>query len=223
MNSKKLVHMFFKTLVIGGLAGFITSFFVNWQEYYTYLSPFDGFNLLGVALFFLGYGLVFTVIAQTGFFAYLFIHRFGQGFFKTFWPVVQVLLMLFVLFDMIFFTSDDISALFKWALVIGIAMIAYIVATIKVKLTNKIAFIPALFVMIVISALELSLVLRAGDVKFIILMVVPVLVANAYQILILHKVTAVDPEHQARIEARRKARLEAKAKKAADKDNDKKG
>src|SRR5699024_5384932 len=78
-------------------------------------------------------------------------------------------------------------------------------------------FIPTMFLMIVVSALELSLVLRAGDVKFIILMLVPVLVANAYQILILHKVTAVDPEHQARIEARRKARREAKEKQAAEK------
>ncbi|HLR23842.1 MAG TPA: KinB-signaling pathway activation protein [Pseudogracilibacillus sp.] len=217
MNSRKLVSMFFKTLFIGGLAGFVASFFVNWQDYSAYLSPFDGFNLLGVALFYLGYALVFTVIAQTGFFAYLFIHRFGQGFFKTFWPVVQVLLMLFALFDMIFFTSDDISALFKWSLVIIIGMTAYIVATIKVKQTKKTAFIPTMFLMIVVSALELSLVLRAGDVKFIILMLVPVLVANAYQILILHKVTAVDPEHQARIEARRKARREAKEKQAAEK------
>src|SRR5699024_7419142 len=61
-----------------------------------------------------------------------------------------------------------------------------------------------------------------GDVKFIILMLVPVLVANAYQILILHKVTAVDPEHQARIEARRKARREAKEKQAAEKRDKKK-
>src|SRR5699024_12009811 len=143
-------------------------FLVNGQHYASYLSPFDGFNLLGVALFYLGYALVFTVIAQTGFFAYLFIHRFGQGFFKTFWPVVLVLLMLFALFDMIFFTSDDISALFIWSLVIIIGITAYIVATIKVTQTKKTAFIPTMFLMIVVSALELSLVLRAGDVKFII-------------------------------------------------------
>src|SRR5699024_12039320 len=107
---------------------------------------------LGVALFYLGYALVFTVIAQTGFFAYLFIHRFGQGFFKTFWPVVQVLLMLFALFDMIFFTSDDISALFKWSLVIIIGMTAYIVVTIKVKQTKTTAIIPRMLFVSVASA-----------------------------------------------------------------------
>src|SRR5699024_2504543 len=112
LNSRKLVSMFFKTLFIGGLAGFVASFFVNWQNYSAYLSPFDGFNLLGVALFYLSYALVFTVIAQTGFFAYLFIHRFGQGFFKTFWPVVQVFLMLFVLFVIYFFYLIDVYALY---------------------------------------------------------------------------------------------------------------
>src|SRR5699024_11552517 len=122
------------------------------------------------------------------FFAYLFIHRFGQGFFKTFWPVVQVLLMLFALFDMIFFTSDDISALFKWSLVIIIGMTAYIVDTIKVKQTKKTAFIPTMFLMIVVSALELLLVLRAGDIKFIILLLVSVLVATEYYILILYMI-----------------------------------
>src|SRR5699024_6606038 len=180
LNSRKLVSMFFKTLFIGGLAGFVASFFVNWQDYSAYLSPFDGFNLLGVALFYLGYALVFTVIAQTGSFAYLFIHRFGQGFFKTFSPLVQRLLMLFALFDMIFFTSYDISALFLLSLVIIIVMFAYIVSTIKVEQLKYSSFIPAMFLMIVVSSLELSLVLRAGVVKFMILMLVPVLVGNAY-------------------------------------------
>src|SRR5699024_10995933 len=97
LNSRKLVSMFFKTLFIGGLAGFVASFFVNWQNYSAYLSPFDGFNLLGVALFYLGYALVFTVIAQTGLLFLFFWSGFiltwlfalffcfcGDGFFRLF-------------------------------------------------------------------------------------------------------------------------------------------
>lgn len=209
--------MFFKTLFIGGLVGFITSFFVNWQEYSQVLSPFDGKELLGVSLFFLGYALVFTVISQTGFFAYLFIHRFGQGFFKSFWPVVQILLIALAIFDIIYFSSKDISLLFKGIIAAFILIVALVVAWIKTKQTNTSAFIPAMFLMIVVSALELSLVLRAGDISFIILMVMPVLTANAYQLLILHKVTAVDKEHQRRIEKRRKARLAQKQQKNPEK------
>lgn len=221
MNSRRLVHLFFKTLLIGGLIGFVTSFFVDWDKYQTYLSPLDFKNLLGVILFFLGYALVFTVVAQTGFFAYLFVHSFGEGFFRTFWPIVQVLLIGLALFDILYFASTDIPIIFKWILVITLVFVGYIVAQWKVKLTNGKAFIPTLFLMIVVSALELSLVIRAGDIAFIILMLVPVLVVNAYLILVLHKVTEVDEEHQARIEARRKARLAEKAKKQTKKEEKK--
>src|SRR5699024_1171184 len=118
---------------------------------------------------------------------------------------------------MIFFTRGVIAMFLNWNLVIRSGLSAYGVGRIKEKQTKKTPFIPTVFLMIVFWVLELPLVLRPGYLSFIILMLVPVLVANAYQILILHKVTAVDPEHQARIEARRKARREAKEKQAAEK------
>lgn len=199
--------MFFKTLFIGGVVGLITSFFVKWQEYANFISPFNGIELLGVLLFFIGYALVFTVVSQTGFFAYLFIHRFGEGFFRSFWPTVQILLVAFALFDLIYFSSKEISMLFKIIMTLFILVYGLLIAWIKVKQTNKTAFIPALFLMVVVSALQLSLVLRAGDVAFIILMLTPLLAANSYQLLVLHEVTKVDEEHKRRIEERRKQRL----------------
>lgn len=208
MNSRKMVQMFFKTLFIGGVVGLIASFFIQWQEYLNFINPFDGIELLGVFLFFLGYALVFTVISQTGFFAYLFVHRFGQNFFRSFWPTVQLLLIAFALFDMIYFSSNEIPLVFKFVMTAVILVSGIIVARIKVKQTNKTAFIPTMFVMIVVVALELSLVLRAGDVSFILLMLVPVLITTAYQVLILHEVTKVDEAHKRRIEERRKKRLE---------------
>lgn len=208
MNSRKLVHMFFKTLLIGGAVGFITSIFVNWQQYIQFLSPFEGIELLGVVLFFLGYALVFTVVSQTGFFAYLFIHRFGEGFFKSFWPMVQILLVILALFDMIYFSSKDIPLWFKFVFASFILVTALVVAKVKVNKTNASAFVPSVFLMVVVTALEISLVLRAGDIPFIILMIVTVLTASAYQLLILHEVTAVDEEHQRRIAERRQARLQ---------------
>ena len=208
VNSRKIVQFFFKTLIYGGLAGLITSFIVEWNEYAVYLQPFDAIELLGVFLFFLGYALVFTVVSQTGFFAYLFVHRFGQGFFKSIWPMVQLLIVFFAIFDLIYLTSKNIPMLFKVIMTIVVVIVGIIVARMKVKETNPTAFIPTLFVMIVMTALELTLVLRPADTSFIILMLVPVLVANAYQILQLHKTTEVTEEHRQRIAARRKARLE---------------
>src|SRR5699024_605656 len=53
VDSRKIVNFFFKTLFLGGIVGFIASFFINSAEYITVLSPFDAKWLLGVALFFL--------------------------------------------------------------------------------------------------------------------------------------------------------------------------
>src|SRR5699024_5817463 len=166
VSSQKIVHMFFKTLFIGGIVGFITSIFVHFDQYMAYLQPFNALELLGVVLFYLGYALVFTVVAQTGFFAYLFIHLFGIGFFKF------LLLILLALFDMVYFSSNQIPLWFKVVLAAVVLITAFIVARLKVKKTNQSAFVPSLFVMIVITALELSLVLRAGNIPFVIIMVV---------------------------------------------------
>jgi len=202
--------MFSKTILIGGLVGFVTSFFVKSQEYANVLQPFDGMELLGLVLFFIGMALVFTVVSQTGFFAYLFIHRFGQNFFRSFWPTVQVLVILFALFDLIYLSysagDGEISLLFYIIMTAVILIYGIIIARLKVKQTNRTGFIPALFVMVVITALELSLALRAVDVDYIILMLTPLLAANSYQVLALHEVTKRDEEHIKRIEERRKAR-----------------
>lgn len=207
MNSRKIVHMFFQTLLIGWIVGFATSLIVQHGEYAKVLSPFNGKDLLGVVLFFSGYALVFTVVAQTGFFAYLFIHRYGQSFFRSFWPTVQLLIIAFVLFDIVYFTSKELSLAFRIGLMLTVLLAGLIVSYFKMRQTNRAAFIPALFVMVVILTLELSLVLRAADKAFILLMLTTLFAANAYQLLILHHVTKVDPEHQRRLEERRKQRL----------------
>lgn len=214
VNSRKIVNMFFKTLLIGGAVGLLTSFVVKAQEYGKVLRPFDGMELLGLLLFFVGMALVFTVVSQTGFFAYLFIHRFGQNFFRSFWPTVQVLLILFALFDLVYFSykagADKVPLLFYIVMTAVILGYGFFIARMKVKQTNKTGFIPTLFLMVVVTALELSLVLRAGDMDYIILMLTPVLAASSYQVIALHEVTKRDEEHIKRIEERRKERLKKK-------------
>lgn len=208
MNSRKFVHMFLHTLWIGWLVGLLTSFVVDSSIYGTYLSPFDGKELVGLLLFYSGKGLVYTVIAQTGFFAYLFVNLYGENFFKSFWPTVQVLIIAFVLFDIVYFTSKELSLIFRIVLMVAILIGGIIIAIAKVRQTNRSAFIPALFVMVVILTLELSLVLRTGEASEIILMLMPIFAATAFQLIMLYHVTKVDPEHQRRVEERRKKRRE---------------
>ncbi len=160
------------------------------DQYRQYLSPFDFKELAGVLLFFLGLGLVFSVVSQTGFFAYLFIHRFGLNLFRSYWSPVQIVLIAFVLFDLVYFPyigNEDSSLHTHVLIAAGILAFGLIIAFIKAKETNKSAFIPALFLMVVMTTLEWVPGLRTEGSTYKWLMIVPLLVSNAYQIIMLHR------------------------------------
>ena len=220
MNSRRLVQMFFKTLFIGGAIGLVTSFFVMSAEYAQYFNPIDFKELLGVTLFFLGYGLVFTVIAQTGFFAYLFINQYGGSLFRALWPTVQLLFVILVVSALIYVPpKHDISLSAYIILTVIIVIAGAIVGYIKVKQTNFTALIPALFLMIAMTVLEWTPVLRGGEFDYMILILPTLLGANAYQLISLHYVTKVDEEHQRRQKERLKQREQLKKEKQAKKLN----
>lgn len=192
MNSRKLVGLFFKTLFIGGLVGLIASFFVKSDDYWRFLQPFDLWEISGLVLFFIGLGLISSVVSQTGFFAYLFINRFGLSIFRSFWSTVQLLLIAFVVFDLIYFpykeTSGDVPLYVFVLMSFGILLYGILIASIKAKETKRRAFIPALFLMVVITAVEWVPALRASA-DYAWLMILPILACNTYQLLILHKLT----------------------------------
>lgn len=198
VNSRKWVGLFLKTLILGGVAGLITSFFVKTDAYTGILDPIDLFQLLGVVLFFIGLGFVFSLISQTGFFVYLFINQFGLGFFRTFWPSVQMLLIAFVVFDLVYFpynSADHEGSLILYVLMsAAILVYGWIIAKIKAKQTNQRAFVPALFLMVVMTAVEWVPGLRTTGTDYAWLMIVPLLVCNTYQLLILHRITKQEPK-----------------------------
>ncbi|SFE39972.1 KinB signaling pathway activation protein [Lentibacillus persicus] len=192
MNTRKLVGLFIKTLLIGGITGLVTSFFIKPAYYTENLNPFNGFELIGVILFFIGLGLVFSAVSQTGFFAYLFINRFGLSLFRTFWPTVQVLLIAFVVFDLVYFpytNTENISLFWFILMAAGILGFGWIVAKIKARETNQRAFIPALFFMVVITSVEWVPGLRTSGFDYAWLMIFPLLACNTYQLLVLHRLT----------------------------------
>ncbi|MFD1172830.1 KinB-signaling pathway activation protein [Oceanobacillus picturae] len=201
MNSRKLVNFFIKTLFLGGLAGLITSFFVMSEQYSSNLTPFNFMELIGLIVFFIGIGLVFSAISQTGFFAYLFINRLGLGLFRSYWPTVQVLLIAFVVFDLVYFpykaTDGEISMF--WYLLMSAALLGYgwFVARIKAQETNKRAFIPALFFMVVMTTLEWIPGLNTEGTDYAVLMIVTLLVCNTYQLLTLHRINPGKPAETA--------------------------
>ncbi|WP_108671980.1 KinB-signaling pathway activation protein [Peribacillus acanthi] len=191
MTSRNLVRLFFSTLFIGGLTAGIVGFIARWEEFKHLFSPFSAGEVLTTFFWFLGVGLIFSVISQMGFFAYLTIHRFGLGIFKTerLWNWVQIVLIAFVLFDLVYlryiaFGKGD-SIIPYIGMAVLVLVVALVVAYIKMKQTNHHAFIPSLFFMIVVTVIEWVPVLRANDEGWLFFMLVPLLVCNAYQLLIL--------------------------------------
>ncbi|GAB4074322.1 KinB signaling pathway activation protein KbaA [Barrientosiimonas marina] len=193
MTSRKLVGLFVKTLLLGGIVGLITSFFIKPASYAVNLSPFDAFELLGVILFFLVMGFLSSVISQAGFFAYLFVNQFGLSLFRSFWPTVQTLLIAFVVFDLVYFpyseASGDVSL--GWFILMAAAILGYgwVISEIKARETKRRAFIPALFLMVVMTTVEWVPGLRTTGTDYAWLMIIPLLACNTYQLLILHRLT----------------------------------
>jgi KinB signaling pathway activation protein len=194
LNSRKVVNLFLKTLALGGLVGLIVSLFVNVSGAYTEnLQPFNFLGLIGVMLFFIGHGMLYSAVSQTGFFAYLYVHRLGLSIFRSFWPTVQIVLIAFITFDLIYFPYKDAEGEVSlvWFILAAVALVAYgwVIAKIKAKETKKHAFVPALFFMVVFTVIEWVPALRIGLVgaDFSLIMIITLLACNTYQLLVLHR------------------------------------
>lgn len=194
MNSRKWVRLFLTTLFLGGMSTVIIGFVLEWDKYNKFFQNFDGKEILAVSFWLMGVGFIFSVISQMGFFAYLTIHRFGLGMFRSssLWNAVQLFSIAFVLFDFVYLRSVLIAngevSLGNNILVAGMLFVfGAIVAYVKSKETNKKAFVPALFFMVVVTILEWVPALRINDTDWLYLMVIPLLLCNAYQLLVLHR------------------------------------
>ncbi|WIK96140.1 KinB signaling pathway activation protein KbaA [Bacillus bombysepticus] len=194
MNSRKWVRLFLTTLFLGGISTVIIGFVLEWDKYNKFFQNFDGKEILAVSFWLMGVGFIFSVISQMGFFAYLTIHHFGLGMFRSssLWNAVQLFFIAFVLFDFVYLRSVLIAngevSLGNNILVAGILFVfGAIVAYVKSKETNKKAFVPALFFMVVVTILEWVPALRINDTDWLYLMVIPLLLCNAYQLLVLHR------------------------------------
>lgn len=197
VTSRNWVNLFLTTLIIGGLTTAIVGFIVRWNEFMPYFTEMKVFDLISTTIWLIVMGFLFSVISQMGFFAYLTVHRFGLGIFKSvsLWNVVQVVLTIFVLFDLVYLRYQVFAKAGESLLsYLGLAAIPLVtglaVAWLKVRQTNKAAFIPALFFMIVVTVIEWVPVLRVNERSWLYLMVFALLACNAYQLLILHKLNA---------------------------------
>ncbi len=196
MNSRNWVRLFLSTLIVGGLSTSIVGFAVRWNEYKELFAGGEVTEILSILTWLIGVGFIFSLISQMGFFAYLTIHRFGIGIFRSLslWSSVQSVLIIFVLFDLVYFRyrffAEEGESILGYLLV-SIFVLAYglVVAYLKARSTKKEAFIPALFFIIVITTVEWFPALRTNEESWLYLMLFPLLICNTYQLLILPKLT----------------------------------
>lgn len=193
MTSRNAVKLFFSTLFIGGVITGITGFIVRWNEFEPYFAEFNMAKIVSTFIWLFGIGLIFSLVSQMGFFAYLTIHRFGLGIFKTasLWNGVQIVLILFTLFDFVYFRyqafgKEGEGILFFMVPAIFLLIVGVFVAYLKTRQTNQGAFIPAIFFMTVLTIIEWVPALRLNDPNWVYLMLIPLLLCNTYQLLILH-------------------------------------
>lgn len=192
MNSRNWVYLFTTTLIIGGVSTIFIGFGVEWNKYSSFFAAFDIVEILSIAIWLLGVGFIFSLISQAGYFAYLTVHRFGLGMFKSLWGPVQILFTAFVLFDLVYlryttFAEQGDSLVPYMIPALLILIYGLIVAYFKMKQTNRLAFIPALFFMVSITIIEWVPALRANERDWMLLMIFPILICNTWQLFILHK------------------------------------
>lgn len=212
------------SLLIGGIITSLMSLLIRWQDFY---QPFyengEWLEIFAGVLWFGVLGCTMSVVAQTGYFAYLTVHQIGLNLFRTLtlWNWVQLLLIFITIVDLIVFRFKPNASNFSdWVYYLGLLVIllgvAIFTAFQKVKLTGKKhVFISAFFFMVVVSTLEWLIALwvrtEVGD-TYIALLLFPIVAVNMYQLLVLPKYNAKSDADIAKRAERRKARKEAQLK-----------
>lgn len=191
VNSRKVVFLFMSTFIIGTTAGTLIGLILDWQ---THINDIANLRFGGIFMLVITAG-IWTVIAQMGFFAYLTVHRLGLGIFGSvkLWNRVQTVLIIFALFDLMFFRhflfAEEGESILGYT-IMPLLLLAYgwVVAELKARDTgNRQAFIPALFFMVVVTMVEWIPALSENELTFILNAIVPLLVSNTWQLLVLHR------------------------------------
>ena len=105
MTIRYLIKFLFNSLMLGGIITGIFGFFIRWGEFQPYFVEFKVGAILSTFIWLVGVGFIFAVVSQVGFFAYLFIHQFGLGVFRSIslWNAIQFVPVIIVLFDLVYF------------------------------------------------------------------------------------------------------------------------
>jgi KinB signaling pathway activation protein len=193
---RKWFYLFWTTLVVGAVAALAIGFILQASD--QKLSMLTGKEIgFNVVTMLLG-GAMISVLSQMGFFAYLIVRFMTMGIIRSKWiqNAIQLICVVIAFIDLIYLRNVDTEE--SWisytVLPVILIVVAFLTAWWKVKLTNRNGFIPTLFFMTAVTAVEAVPALRINSGASTLFMMVPLLACNAWQILILSKVLNTNKE-----------------------------
>lgn len=188
MTSKYLVKFYFVTLLIGAVITTAISLVTEYDSVTRYLFEGQFGDFFAGFIFLIGYGLLIATVSQVVFYIYLFIHPLGMGIFRKAWPYIQLLLIMYAVFDLVYLRFRQLGTdwAFVWIpIIIVIAGIGF--AYYKNKISASNVFISSLFFMIFMTSLTLLPFISVEDTAWIYRSVFTVILTNAYQLIRLPK------------------------------------
>lgn len=190
MSVRKFGWMFWTTLLLGGIGGLLSGVLLGRQELFGgSLSNFFMGSFMSLLI-----GLTVSIVAQMGLFAYMTFNYMALSIFKnaSLWKNVQIFLILFTFFDMVYLRLDGTrGSVFLYMIEpLLLLLIAVVTAYAKVKLTNPKAWVPTVFFIFVVTAIEWIPGLTKDDnFGSMLMMIMPLLFCNVWQVLQLHRIT----------------------------------
>lgn len=178
------------TLLIGGVGGVLAGFLVAGEHLGGSVGNFVAGTLVNLLV-----GLTIAVLAEMGFFAYMTLNYLMVSFLKnyTLWKGIQVVLILFTAFDMVYLSYaafGEGGAIWPYLLPpLLLLAVSLVAAYAKVRLTNSNAWIPTVFFLFVVTAIEWVPGLRQNNPSSALFMIVPLLFCNIWQVMHLHRLT----------------------------------
>lgn len=139
-------------------------------------------------------GVLYSVLCQLGFFAYMTVNYIALDMFRRrlIWVYFQWFFIILTFVYLVgirtfLFEENNQGWLVYSVLPIVLLLAGLAVAWYKTKLTNGTAFTPTLFFIYVVTVLEAVPALRQNDSLSTLGMLIPVFACNAWLILNLHK------------------------------------
>lgn len=204
MNLKKWFFLFWSSMAVGAVVCVVTGAVMQWTDPEFGFLGFKavGFNALMMAMV----GLMIGAFSQMGFFAYLTLNYIALSVFgkKYLWNALQGYTTIFAAIGLGYLLYEQrMNNWFFWLLPLFLLICSALVSWLKVKQTNKTAFVPTMFLMFVITFIEAWPALQGEtNVSAIVFMMVPLFVCNAYQIMMMHRLLKKETTGQAAVAAK---------------------